>query len=407
MNRGSGWRTVGVALIGLAASVGRTAAASESTVSPLRSCIAAEAGKLDFSGVVSVLQSGALTTFARGLVAGPDSPAITADTRFNLGSASKMFTAVAVAQLLDAGKIKLDDAIGQYVSGLTPEASRVTVQQLLDHSSGLGDYFAPQNLPALMKAVTLQDLLPLAAHETPAFQPGARFAYSDTGFLLLGLMVEHVSRQVYGDYLQTHVFGPAKMAASGLQPVSAPARAIGMTQTPILLAVPPGPFRQGGPAGGPAPTDGRPVNHSGPGGPPPLGPLRPAPEAALQGSSAGGAYSTAGDMQRFFAALLNGELTSAQSLQMLVSTQIVVAKADGAQPERDYGFGFGVGRFEGRRWFGHNGGAPGVNTEATVFPDDGVTVVVLANRDPPAASALFRRLRTELFDPAAREACER
>ncbi|HZL00304.1 MAG TPA: serine hydrolase domain-containing protein [Caulobacteraceae bacterium] len=335
--------------------------------------MASAARALDFSGVVSVVRNGAMTSYARGLVAGPGSLPIDIGTRFNLGSAGKMFTAVAVAQLIDAGKVGLDDPIGRYVAGLTAEASAVTVRQLLTHSSGLGNYFAPENLPAMLEARTLGDLLPLVAAEKPQFPPGSRFSYSDTGFLLLGLMIERASGRSYGDYLQSHIFDPAKMASTGLAPP--PARAIGMTS----MAAPPGP---------PGP-----------------GPARPAPEAALHGGSAGGAFSTADDMQRFFAALTEGKLTSAASFRRLVSAQIVAAPATGDQPERDYGFGFGVGRFVDRRWFGHNGGAPGVNVEATVFPDDQLAIVVLANRDPPAATLLFRKLRAALFDPAVGKGC--
>jgi CubicO group peptidase (beta-lactamase class C family) len=133
--------------------------------------------------------------------------------------------------------------------------------------------------------------------------------------------------------------------------------------------------------------------------------LRPASEATLYGSSAGGGFSTADDMGRFFAALNRGRLTRAASLQMLVSAQIVAAPARGGQPQRDYGFGFGVGRLDGHRWFGHNGGSPGVNVETAMFPEDQVTVVVLGNRDPPTATRLFRRLQSALFEPAARQAC--
>ncbi|MDB5441777.1 MAG: beta-lactamase family protein [Phenylobacterium sp.] len=377
---GSGrWKVFGVTLALAASARGGPTAAT--TAAPLRACIAAEAGKLDFSGVVLVAEPGGATTYARGLTAGPGSAPIAAATRFNIGSAGKMFTAVAIAQLIDRGRVGLDDPIGRYVPRLTAETSVVTVRQLLNHSSGLGNYFAPENLPALVKAKTLKDLLPLVASEKPAFAPGSRFAYSDSGFLLLGLLVEQVSGQSYGDYLRGQIFRPARMTATGLDPSAPPVPAQGMTAMPAPLQ-------------GPSPP-----------GPSQPGALRPASEARLHGSSAGGGFSTAGDMGRFFAALSQAQLTSAASLQMLVSAQIVAAPARGGQPERDYGFGFGVGHVDGHRWFGHNGGSPGVNVETAMFPEDQVTVVVLGNRDPPTATRLFRRLQSVLFDPAARQAC--
>jgi CubicO group peptidase (beta-lactamase class C family) len=242
------------------------------------------------------------------------------------------------------------------------------------------------------------------AADKPQFPPGSRFSYSDTGFLLLGLMIERVSGQSYGDYLQSHIFGPAQMTNTALDP--APARAVGMTAMPtppeglVMRGAEAGPAK-GSAAGGDGPMLLRPA----PGTLPPSGALRVADEAALHGSSAGGSFSTAGDMQKFFAALSQGKLTSVATMKMLVSAQIVAAKAQGAQPEHDYGFGFGVGRIDGHRWWGHNGGAPGVNAEATVFPDNQLSIVVLANRDPPAATMLFHELRTALFDPAKRQMC--
>jgi D-alanyl-D-alanine carboxypeptidase len=74
-------------------------------------------------------------------------------------------------------------------------------------------------------------------------------------------------------------------------------------------------------------------------------------------------------------------------------------------PQLDYGLGFGVGVSKGHRWVGHNGGAPGANTELATFPENGTTVVVLSSRDPPAATALFRKLRMVLFDPDALRVC--
>jgi CubicO group peptidase (beta-lactamase class C family) len=387
MDRNKRWRGIAMAAACAASALSASRPGPTTAIaSPLRDCIVKTAQALDFSGVISVAREGGGATYAQGLTDGPRSAPMGIGTPFNLGSAGKMFTAVAVAQLIDAGTVNLDDPIGRYVAGLTAEASAVTVRQLLDHSSGLGNYFAPENLPVLMKARSLNDLLPLAANDKPAFAPGSRFSYSDTGFLLLGLMIERVSGRSYGDYLRDHVFEPATMTATTLEPPPEPARGVGMTNMPLMA---PGHPMLLGPG---AAEPGR-------------GALRPAQEAALRGGPAGGAFSTAGDMQRFFAALLAGKLTSAASVKMLVSPQIVAAQASAGQAERDYGFGFGVGRFEDHRWFGHNGGAPGVNAEATVFPDDQTAIVVLANRDPPAATAVFRQLRAALFEPAAGKLC--
>lgn len=311
---------------------------------------------------------------------GPGSAKIKPNAQFNLGSASKMFTAVAVAQLVDAGKIDLDDPIGRFVSGLTPEASAVTIRQLLTHSGGLGNFFTPDTLPALQKARSLSDLKPLMAGAKPAFPPGSRFQYSNSGFLALGLMIEQVSGLSYEAYLNDRIFKPSGMTQSTVRPAAADKRALGMTTMPEMP--PPGTAGLRGPM------------------PPPPGPLGPAAEAALDGNSAGGAYSTAADMQRFFVALMGGKLTSIRLRDALVAPQIEVTPAKGGVPARSFGLGFGVGSFKGHRWTGHNGGTLGVNVELMTFPDDQTTVVVMSNRDPPMANALIRRIQAILFDGA-------
>ena len=387
-----------VACLIVAAAVTATAvsAAPASTVTPqsrLGRCIADQAANLNFSGAVSVRSPGGDANYARGFLNGPESQEIGPDTRFNLASASKMFTAVAVAQLIDAGQISLNDNVGLYVHGLTPRASAVTVRQLLTHSSGLGNYLTPENMAAIQKAKSVSDLIGLVGSDEPAFAPGSQFQYSNTGFLLLGRMIETVAGLSYGDYLERHIFAAAGMKSSGLDPEPAASRAVGITTMPD--------FSKGPPAG-PQGSGGKPILLV-PGQTPPQGPARPALEAALRGMPAGGAYSTASDMQRFFAAFLAAKLTSAAMVNELTSAQIVVRPAKDGAPELDQGLGFGLSSFEGHRWFGHNGGAPGVNTEAAVFPDDGLSIVVLSNRDPPSATMLFRKVREFLFHP---ESCK-
>lgn len=377
----------------------------------LMQCVVSEAKQSGFSGVLSVARPEGTTVHALGAMGGPGSAKIKPNAQFNLGSASKMFTAVAVAQLVDAGKIDLDDPIGRFVSGLTPEASAVTIRQLLTHSGGLGNFFTPDTLPALQKARSLSELKPLMAGAKPAFPPGSRFQYSSSGFLALGLMIEQVSGLSYEAYLNDRIFKPSGMTQSTVRPAATDKRAMGMTTMPEMpppgtagmlgpVMPPPGsPAGQGGPV---ILLQGPPGGPSGPTGPmpPPPGPLRPAAEAGLDGNPAGGAYSTAADMQRFFAALMGGKLTSSRLRDALVAPQIEVTPAKGGVPARSFGLGFGVGSFKGHRWTGHNGGTLGVNVELMTFPDDQTTVVVMSNRDPPMANALIRRIQAILFDGA-------
>ncbi len=337
-------------------------------------CIAEEAARRDYSGTISLLHDGqSVAEVARGLVGGPDSAAITAATRFNIGSANKMFTAVAVAQLVDAGKVSFDDPVGTYVPELTPEARAVTLHQLLTHTSGLGDFFRPQNIAVVRAARKAIDLLPVLVSDTPQFPPGSQFSYSNSGFALLGIVVERVSGEVYGDYLRKHIFEPAGMTATSLDAASGGVAAQGMTrmQMPGPGAGPPGGPPPGGPVKGPMPRGD--------------GPLRPAPNTADFGSAAGGAFSTTADLQKFLAALRAGKLTKSAAV-------LTTPKADPGRGLR-YGYGFGVMAGDGLTWTGHNGGTPGANAEIHATTDGAWSAAVLANRDPPLATEMFRYIQ--------------
>jgi CubicO group peptidase (beta-lactamase class C family) len=353
-------------------------------------CLAeALAAAPDFSGAVLLRQAGQEHVAAQGKadVAGA---ALRPDSRFNLGSAAKMFTAVAVAQLIEAGKLELDAPIGRWVGGLAPPVAAVTIRQLLTHSAGLGNFFTPDSLAAMQKAKTVSQQMALIDDTAPAFPPGSQFRYSNTGFLLLGRAVEQASGEDFGAYLARHVFGTAGMTMTSLDPQTPVPAASGFTRLPEM---PPG----GPMPGGPMPPPGAgPMPPPGAMPPPPMGPLRPAAEAALPGTPAGGAYSTAGDMARFFDALQAGRLVSAGWVKQLTGPQID-ASPPGAPVKMRYGFGFDAGEWQGRRSFGHNGGTPGVNVEAHRFPDDDVTLIVLSNHDPAMAAQRYAALRSAAF----------
>lgn len=374
----------------LTTSVVWAACAERPVTAPLRQCIAAEGQALDFSGAVLIDRRSVITTYARGVTAGPGSPPIAVDTRFNLGSSTKMFIAVAVAQLVEAHRVGLDDPIDRYMNGLAPEASQVTIRQLLSHSSGLGDFFKPENRTAILAAHALRDLIPLIATEKPAFAPGTKYLYSNTGYLLLGMLIERTSGQSYIDYLRSHIFTPAHMKATGADPGPVRGRAVGMTAMSEAGQQISGHGRQYRPFSDP---------------PSPKHPLAPARATQDRGIPAGGFFSTVLDMRNFFIALTAGKLVKPETYRELVSPNIVAFAAKGNDPELDYGFGFGVGLFGSHRWFGHAGGLPGANAETNMFPDDRTIIIVLSNRDPPAGTMMYSALRAVLFDSKAANAC--
>ncbi len=339
----------------------------------------------EFSGAVLVRQGDQLRTAAQGQ-ADDVGTALRADARFNIGSVNKMFTAVAVVQLVAQGKLALDEPVGRWVDGLAPPVAAVTLRQLLTHSAGLGNFVRPENLAALQQAATLGEQMALADDVRPQFEPGSRFRYSNTGFLLLGRAVERASGQSFAAYLQAQVFNPAGMTQTSLNPRQPTRAATGFTRLPEWV---PG----AGPAG-PAPVGPEP---GAPGArppplPPPSGPLRPAAESALPGSPAGSAYSTVGDLARFFDALEAGKLVSADWVKQMTGAQLS-ASPPGAAAALHYGLGFGVSRWQGHLGYGHNGGAPGVNAETVRYPENDALIVVLSNRDPPLASQILGTLR--------------
>jgi CubicO group peptidase (beta-lactamase class C family) len=307
-----------------------------------------------FSGVVLVARGGRpVLERAYGLANRDTRESNRLTTQFNLASLGKVFTGVAVAQLVGEGKVRFGDRVGRYVPELPPRIGRsITVAELLDHTSGLGDYFADPGYERLRPRLTsLRAYLPLIAQERLAVKPGTRFSYSNSGFVLAGLVVERASGESFYRYLRQHVWGPAGMTRTGCFPPTpiARGRAVGYT------------------AGGVANTAGLPP----------------------RGTSAGGCYSTAPDLLRFANALVRHRLLSPALTRTVTSTHV-------AAPGGGYAYGFGV-RTGPPATIWHNGGSPGVATELDVNPRLGYTVAILENRDPdqlrPAVDLVLNALR--------------
>jgi len=138
------------------------------------------------------------------------------DTRFGIASVGKTFTAVAVAQLAAAGRLRLDDPAARYAPDwLAPAARAVTIAQLLEHRSGLGDFLGVVAADRSRRYERLEDYRAIAAADTPAFTPGSEFRYSNTGYLVLGAVIEKVSGEPWDRYLEKHVFRPPGSPAGG------------------------------------------------------------------------------------------------------------------------------------------------------------------------------------------------
>ena|ERR1700736_1164159 len=141
----------------------------------------------------------------------------TPETAYDVGSIGKLFTQIAILQLLEKGKLSLDDTFGKYLTDYpNPDiAGKVTIRQLLLHSSGMGDIFDQSGSENLGSITELKGFLPLFAHKPLAFEPGSKNLYSNAGYVVLGMVVEAVSGENYYSYIKAHILDPAGMSRSG------------------------------------------------------------------------------------------------------------------------------------------------------------------------------------------------
>lgn len=316
----------------------------------------------EFSGAVLIAKDGKpVWQGAYGYADRESKTPNTVDTRFRIGSMSKMFTSVAIAQLVEAGKLKYTDTISDVLPDYPDKdiAKQITVAELLSHRSGLGDFFGPEFDHKKDTLRTEQDYAKLFEGKPVQFEPGKGWSYSNAGFIVLGLIVEKISKQNYYDYVQQHIFAPAGMTSTGNTPKSdkTPPVAIGYTHGP----------------------DGKLVNNY--------------DTLPMRSSSAGGGDSTVGDMVRFARALRGYKLVNQQLTDEITSGKV---SPFAPEPESQYAYGFEDHRGPGERIVGHGGGAPGMNGMLNIYWNEGYTVVVLANMDPTAAEAVAAYIQARL-----------
>ncbi|GAA2216291.1 serine hydrolase domain-containing protein [Nonomuraea monospora] len=326
------------------------------------------AGAGKFAGTVLVAKNGKpVLRKGYGMADAAKKKANTPETRFNIGSMGKMLTGVAIAQLVQQGKVSFQDTIGKYVDGLPSEiADKVTVHHLLTHTSGLGEIPSHEgrgdlDLDAQLKEIAKQKL---------QFEPGTKFAYSNAGFAVLGAIVESASKQRYDAYVSKHILKPAGMHdtsfGSGRYTPSKIAR----------MAHPYGLFDANGQYIG---------MQQSPDGSLPDGELRDVGDQATGAGPAGGAISTAGDMLKFTQALRKHKLLNATLTKTVTEGKVETG------PQNKYAYGFMDWARNGVRAFGHSGGTMGYEAMLDVFTAKGYTVVFLVNQDgvltPPLKKA--------------------
>jgi CubicO group peptidase (beta-lactamase class C family) len=286
----------------------------------------------------------------------------TGATRFNMGSVTKLFTAFAIGRLVDRGVLRFDAPLSQYLADLGADFSEITIAQLLAHTSGLGDYLRPENRARIDAAKSATELLPLALAAPPAFAPGSQRAYSNSGYVVLGAVIEKLSDQSFAEFLRRQILEPLAMADTrldsdgGATPMSRMWSAEGSNQPQ--------------PAAGP--------RHASP---------------------AGGIFSTPADLSRFLTAAMDGKLVSEATL-----AELLTPRPDPAGGPGIVGYGMVV-RQQPTARIEVGGGAPGVNAEVLYFPASHWQIIVLSNFDPPVASQLAQVLERAVFADHPAAAC--
>ena len=269
------------------------------------------------------------------------------NTNFRLASVTKQFTAMCILMLVDRDSLRLDDRLGGIFPDFPPFADRITIMHLLQHTSGLLDYedFVPSDSPEQVSDSDVLDIL--IATDSTYFEPGVEFRYSNSGYAVLALIVEKYSGQTFAEFLKQNIFDPLGMQntvafQNGISTV--PNRAFGYTVTDEVVEN----------------TD-------------------QSPTSAVLGD--GGIYSSLDDLYRWDQALYTDTLVSADLLAKAFTPNL-----------ENYGFGWRVDEYKGRRRCHHSGGTSGFRNFIQRFPDERMTIIVLTNRAEPDVQPLAERV---------------
>jgi CubicO group peptidase (beta-lactamase class C family) len=268
-------------------------------------------------------------------------------TRFNLGSMNKMFTAVAAAQLIEQGRLSLSDPLNAYLDDAWLPKSvldQLTVGELFSMTSGIEDYFHAAPFGGFQMNRTLDAYKPVIRGLKLVSKPGEKFAYSDTAYFLLGLVVQKASGEDYYAYIRKHIYGPAGMTSTDSYPLDGPEQNLATGYFYI------------------DPAKAWFENRSG---------------VPLRGTPDGGGYSTVSDMLRFALALTSGKLLKPASVELLFKDRVPPS-----------GTGFYVLDGPAGRIVGKDGAGLGISAEMDIYLDAGWVVVSLSNYDDGARAPL-------------------
>jgi D-alanyl-D-alanine carboxypeptidase len=310
-------------------------------------------------GIAVAVSERGRVVFARGFGSRSldDQLPVDAETTFRIGSITKQFTAASIMMLVQAGKLKLDDTLATYLPD-APHANDVTLRELLTHTSGIPGYTELESFDAASKLpATPEQIVATIAHEPLAFSPGTDWEYSNTNYILLGMVVEKVSGEPYEQFVTEHIIDPLHLDDTSFW-------------NPLLVSHDAG------------------VGYS----TVPFEPVLHATDWNWDWAwAAGGLNTNAGDLARWDSALDSGTVVTPESF-----TEMSTAQRLKNGTSTHYGFGLGVSTFLKRKIVVHTGGVPGFITENLTVPQDGVAVVVFGNSDSfqpgPVTSSIVNAL---------------
>ncbi|MGH7520821.1 MAG: serine hydrolase domain-containing protein [Gemmatimonadales bacterium] len=288
----------------------------------------------------------------------PASPA----TLYQIGSITKQFAAAAVMRLVEAGRIHLDDSLSAYIDGLPTGWRRVTVRQLLNHTSGIPSMtdIGPRWVTRWREDMSTDTLVALTARDSMWFKPGSAWRYDNTGYVLVGMLLDRVTGEPFPNYLETTLLRPLGLIHSYYCDL-----------TRVLAGRAPGYDRDS------------------------TGWHRAAYLSMTQPYSAGAMCSTVDDLARWNFLLSTGRVVTPSSYRTMTTPT-------GAAQARGYGFGLIVDTLGGRRMIQHGGGILGFTSANAYFPDDSLSVTVLTNSGSWSPDSLFRNVaRAALGRPLA------
>lgn len=281
------------------------------------------------------------------------------ETVFRSGSVTKQFTAAAILRLAEQGRLSLDDEITRFLPDFPTQGHRVTVRHLLNHTSGIRSYtsLGPRWAVRMGEDLAPEELIALFRDEPFDFAPGERFLYNNSGYFLLGMIIEQVTGQAYAEYVERELLHPLGLTGITYCP-NEPAAGHAHGYQPA--------------AGGHAPS-------------PPISMTHP--------YAAGALCATASDLVRWNHALVSGRVVRPESYRRMTTPDTLTSGEATA-----YGFGLGLGSLEGVRLVSHTGGIPGFSAVLSYFPERDLSIAVLTNNQAANAGMLGARMSRVVLD---------